>query len=91
MKDKHGNTVELGDTVRVLEIYQGFLDTLPNDELVHIQAMLNHEYVIDDFPEEGKASVSITWEFADGLLGHGGLYMLSHEFELVRKAPQLVF
>jgi hypothetical protein len=86
MTDKHGNKVELGDIVRVVEICQEFLDVLPDDELVHIQNMVNREYPIDDFPESGKASVSITWEVEPGTSGHGGLYMLSHEFELVRKA-----
>ena len=86
MKDRHGNVVEIGDVVRVLEICQEFLDVLPDDELPYIKEMLNQEYPIDDFPEPGKASVSITWEIEQGLNGHGGLYMLSHEFELIRKA-----
>jgi hypothetical protein len=86
MNDRHGNTVELGDVVRVVEICQEFLDVLPEDELVHIEKMLNQEYPIDDFPEQGKASVSISWEIEPGLTGHAGLYMLPHEFELVRKA-----
>jgi hypothetical protein len=86
MKDRHGNPVELGDVVRVVEICQEFLDVLPDDELVHISKMLNQEYPIDDFPEQGKAGVSICWEIEPGLTGHGGLYLLPHEFELVRKA-----
>lgn len=86
MKDRHGNTVELGDIVRVIEICQESLDVLPDDEVAHIAKMLNQEYPIDDFPEQGKASVSISWEIEAGLMGYGGLYMLSHEFELVRKA-----
>ena len=86
MKDRHGNEVELGDIVRVVEICQEFLDILPDDEKPHIIGMLNNEYPIDDFSEEGKASVSISWDIEEGVTGHGGLYMLSHEFELVRKA-----
>lgn len=85
MRDKHGNEVRIGDTVRVLEVYAGFLDSLPDDEKPHIAAMLGHEYVIDDLPEENKASVSIEWRFENGDLGTGGLYMLPHEFELVRR------
>jgi hypothetical protein len=72
--------------VRVVELCQDFLDVLPDDELPHIVGMLNKVYPIDDFPEEGKASVSITWEIEDGIFGYGGLYMLSHEFELVKKS-----
>lgn len=87
MTDRHGNLVELGDLVRVVEICQKFLDVLPDDELVHIENMLNRVYPIDDFPESGKASVAITWEIEPGLTGHGGLYMLSHEFELIQKRP----
>ena len=87
MQDKHGNIVELGDVVRVVEICQEFLNVLPDDELVHIRNMLNREYPIDDFPESGKASISITWEIEPGRTGHSGLCMLSHEFELVRRAP----
>jgi hypothetical protein len=60
MKDRHGNLVELGDVVRVLEICDEFLDVLPDDERGHIAKMLNQEYPIDDFPEQGKASVSIS-------------------------------
>lgn len=86
MKDRHGITVEVGDVVRVVEICQEFLDVLPEDELVHIEKMLNQEYLIDDFSEQRKVSVSISWEIEPGLMGHGGLYMLPHEFELVRKA-----
>jgi len=88
MKDKHGNLVELGDIVRVLEIAQDFLAILPEDEKPHILGMLNNEYEIDDFPEEGKASVSIWWEIEDGISGYGGLYMLPYEFELVQKASK---
>lgn len=85
MKDRYGNTVKIGDTVRVLEIYKGFLDSLPEDEKPHIENMLGKEYVIDDFPEENKASVSIEWVYKNGDIGCGGLYMLSHEFELVNR------
>ena len=60
MNDRHGNLVELGDIVRVVEICQEFLDVLTEDELGHIEKMLNQEYPIDDFPERGKASVSIS-------------------------------
>jgi hypothetical protein len=88
MKDRHGNLVKLGDVVRVLEIAQDFIDILPDDEKSHILGMLNNEYEIDEFPEEGKASVSIWWQIEDGGIGYGGLYMLSHEFELVRKASK---
>jgi hypothetical protein len=86
MKDRLGNSVEIGDIVRVVEICKEFLDLLSDDELPHITAMLNNEFAIDDFPEEGKASVSISWEIGEDLTAHGGLYMLSHEFELVRKS-----
>jgi hypothetical protein len=88
MKDRHGNLVELGDIVRVLEISQDLLDILPDDEKPHILGMLNNEFEIDEFPEDEKASVSIWWEIEEGLTGYGGLYMLSHEFELVRKASK---
>ncbi len=86
MRDRHGTEVKMGDIVRVVEVSAEFLDLLPDDERPHIERMLNNEYAIDDFPEPGKASVSIQWEFNDGTHGFGGLYMLSHEFELVRKA-----
>ena len=88
MKDRHGNLVELGDIVRVLEISQDLLGILPDDEKPHILGMLNNEFEIDEFPEDEKASVSIWWEIEEGLSGYGGLYMLSHEFELVRKASK---
>ena len=85
MKDKHGIAVEVGDLVRVLEIDSGFLSTLPDDERLLHEAMLNQEYEIDEIVEEStKASVSFWKETPEGLY-HSGLYMLSHEFELVKK------
>lgn len=86
MKDRHGNDVAIGDIVRVLEIDQGLLDWLPADELPHTLAMLNAEYPIDDFPEEGKASVTHWWEEGSGQWACTGLYLLAHEFERVKKS-----
>jgi hypothetical protein len=86
MKDEHGMAVEVGDLVRVLEIDDGFLNILPDDERRLHEAMLNQEYEIDEIVEEStKASVSFWKETPEGFY-HGGLYMLSHEFELVKKA-----
>ena len=85
MKDKYGKEVSVGDRVKVLEIYDGFLNMLPEDERILHEAMLNQEYVVDDIVENStKASVSF-WEKTPEGLYHGGLYMLSHEFELVEK------
>ncbi|NHZ33233.1 hypothetical protein [Massilia rubra] len=86
MKDRHGNEVAIGDMVRVLEIDQGLLDWLPADELSHTLAMLNNEYPIEEFPEEGKISVTTWWEEGPGQSACSGLYLLAHEFELVKKA-----
>ena len=85
MIDKHGNQVEVGDIVRVLAIPQCVLDILDGEKRPHIEAMLNNEYEVDELPELEKASVSIWWQHEDGSHGYGGLYMLSNEFELVRK------
>lgn len=88
MQDRHGNSVGVGDIVRVLEISQEILETLADDERPYIEAMLHKEYEIDDLPEEGKVSVSIWWEDGEGCVVHGGLYLLSNEFELVCKAGE---
>lgn len=86
MIDRHGNEVAIGDMVRVLEIDQELLDWLPADELPHTLAMLNKEYPIEDFPEDGKASVSYWWQEGPDGSACTGLYLLAHEFELVKKA-----
>ncbi len=88
MLDRHGNLIAIGDVVRVLEIAPEVLASLAEDERPHHEAMLNKEYEIDDLPEPGKASVSIWWDEGGGLIAHGGLYLLSHEFELVRKGQR---
>ena len=85
MQDKYGQSVEVGDVVRVLEIAPEFLALLDSDERQRVSAMLNDEYVVDDLPEPNKASVSISWEDGEGQYAFSGLYMLQHEFELVRK------
>ncbi|MCE3604666.1 hypothetical protein LXA47_13755 [Massilia sp. P8910] len=86
MKDRHGNDVAIGGIVRVLEIDQGLLDWLPLDELPHTLAMLNSEYPIEDFPEDGKASVTNWWEEGPGQWACSCLYLLAHEFELMEQA-----
>ncbi|NHZ63553.1 hypothetical protein [Massilia genomosp. 1] len=86
MKDLHGNEVAVGDIVRVLQIDQWLLDLLPADELPHTLAMLNNEYPIDDFSEDGKISVTNWWEAGPEQWACSSLYLLAHEFELVKKA-----
>lgn len=86
MKDRHGNEVGIGDMVRVLEIDQGLLAWLPADELPHTLAMLNNAYPIEQFSEDGKACVKHWWQEGPGQAACTGLYMLAHEFELVKKA-----
>lgn len=62
MKDEHGVEVEIGDFVRVLEIDEGFLKMLPDDERQMHEAMRFKEYVVDDIVEGAtKASVSF-WQ-----------------------------
>ncbi len=86
MKDKHGLVVQVGDLVRVLEIYDGFLKMLPDDERFLHEAMLNNVYEVDEIIEGStKASVSFWKETPEGLY-HGGLCLLSHEFERVKQA-----
>lgn len=85
MRDRHGSPVAVGDVVRVLEIAPEVLESLADDERAHHEAMLHNEYEIDDLPEPGKVSVSISWTEGEGLVATGGLYLLPHEFELVRR------
>ena len=86
MKDRNGNTVKIGDLVRVLEIYDGFLQPLPEDERILHEAMLDNIYAIDDIVEDGtKASVSFEHKTSEGIY-FGGLYMLPHEFILVKSS-----
>ena len=86
MKDKHGVEVDVGDLVRILEIDESFLKRLPDDERRMHEAMYLNEHEVDEIVEDGtKASVSFWREFPEGVY-HGGLYMLSHEFELVKKS-----
>jgi len=86
MNDRLGNLVEVGDVIRMVEIPTDFLDTLNKNETPHIQEMLNNEYEIDSFTENGKASAAISWNVGKGLTRHGRLDMSNHEFEVVRKA-----
>ena len=85
MKDRHGAEVNVGDIVRVLEISPEYLACLADDERPHMEKMLHGEFAIDELPEPGKARVSISWSEGKGLYASGGLFMLSHEFELVRR------
>jgi len=86
MNDRLGNLVEVGDVIRMVEIPTDFLYTLNKNEAPHIQEMLNNEYEIDSFTENGKASAAISWNVGKSLTRHGRLEMSTHEFEVVRKA-----
>ena len=86
MIDRNGQKVGVGDLVKILEIDEGFLGVLPEDERSLHKQLLNTVLAVDDIVEGStKASVSFWKEFERGLY-HGGLYMLPHEFEIVRKA-----
>ncbi len=89
MTDIDGNEVEVGDVVRVLSIDEDLLkNCLTDEERPHHEAMLNNDYLIDEIVEDGlKASVSIQWEEPEGI-AIGGLYMLPHEFRLVKKGSR---
>jgi len=86
MKDRNGNEVKVGDIVRVTELCKELIEILPAEEKPHVENMLGNEYPIEEFPEPGKASVSIEWRYEDGSIGISGLYLISGEFELVSKA-----
>ena len=84
MNDKNGTSVGVGDIVKVLEIYEGFLQMLPDDERLMHEAMLNNDYVIDAIVEgDTKASVSFEHKTPEGIYC-SGLYMMPNEFELVK-------
>jgi len=85
MTDIDGNEVAVGDVVRVLSVDEGFLDCLDEDARIHHLAMIGSDYCIDELVEDGtKASVSIQWNFTEGI-ATGGLYMLPNEFRLIKR------
>jgi len=86
MRDIDGNEVEVGYTVKVLEIAEELLNGgLIKEELPLHLAMIGKDYEIDELVENGrKASVTVEWNYPEGTM-IGGLYMLSHEFRLVKK------
>lgn len=82
MKDIDGNTVSIGDTVKVLHIRDNIKAILAEDEIEPTLAMLGGDYVIDDIVNNNtQVSVSY-WHDCQW----GGLYLFPNEFRLVNRA-----
>lgn len=83
MKDIEGNTVEVGDIVKVLVVRKDI--PLAEDEKPHVYAMLNNNYEIEEFVNNNtQISVSYWVEEEEGCM-YGGLYLYPNEFILISK------
>ena len=83
MKDVEGNSVKVGDIVRVLKIREDI--PLDDEERPHVLAMLNNDYEIDEIVNGNtQVSVSITIPCEEGCVWTG-LYLYPNEFRLIDK------
>lgn len=83
-KDRNGSTVAVGSRVRIVELPQGLLESLPEDEQEELRSMLGETFKVLEITKNGYAAVEKEWHYPEE--GH---YM-SHSLTLTDKEMELV-
>ena len=82
--DKFGRPVSVGSRVRLLQLSQQFLQSLPPDEFEEVNSMIGEVFVVYEIDPYGCAWVEKGWNYPEEgkFMGHS-LGLDSHEMELV--------
>ena len=84
--DRLGQTIEVGDIVRLLFIRPSILKRLTGDEHADVSSMLGQSLPVFDVYEDGLVWVSLTWKRPDGISEIHAIAVDSDAIELVSKA-----
>ena len=82
--DKFGRPVSVGSRVRLLQLSQQFLQSLPPDEFEEVKSMIGEVFEVYEIDPYGCAWIEKGWNYPEEgkFMGHS-LGLASHEMELV--------
>ncbi len=83
-KDKQGRPVAIGARVRLLELSDRFLESLPADELEDVRSMIGMIFEVEEIDEYGQPWVCKSWpNEKEGTCHSHSIALESNEMELV--------
>lgn len=83
--DKHGQTVERGDFVRLLTIRPSILKRLTGSELTDVSSMLGQIIEVFDVYDDGLVWVSLSWPRENGTTEIHSIAVDPEAIELVER------
>lgn len=66
MKDRKGNTVNVGDSVRVISFEESILKNLTPEEQNDVKSMMGGIFEVEEIDENGCAWVTKWWDRGNG-------------------------
>jgi hypothetical protein len=83
-KDKHGHLVSIGARVRLLELSDHFLESLPPDEVEDVRSLIGEVFEVTEIDQHGRAWIGKGWSSPDeGLYRGHSLSPDANEMEVV--------
>ncbi len=84
--DKEGRRVEVGDTIRVLDVDERILAPLPEDEVNELRSFIGEVFTIIHINTDDSVLVEKQWKLNGGeIMGHG-LAVFPDQFEVYPNA-----
>lgn len=82
--DKYGRQVVVGSRVRILELSQSFLASLPPDEIEDVSSMIGEVFEVYEIDKNGSSWVEKIWDYPDqNQCSSHSLALAANEMELV--------
>ena len=69
-KDCFGQTVRVGDRVKVIGLSDAFIKSLPPEDHHHISQMIGGVFVVEEIDDGGQAWVTKWWSIGGGSDAH---------------------
>lgn len=83
MKDRKGNTVNVGDSVRVISFEESILKNLTPEERNHVKSMVGGIFEVEEIDEYGCAWVTKWWDRGHGKSESHSLSLKSSNMEKI--------
>jgi hypothetical protein len=85
-KDCFGQTVRVGDRVKVIGFSDAFMNSLPPEDHGHISQMIGGVFVVDEIDDGGQAWVTKWWNIGGGESDAHAIGLASPEMVLTPSA-----
>jgi hypothetical protein len=85
-KDCFGQTVCVGDRVKVIGFSDAFMKSLLPEDHAHISQMIGDVFVVEEIDSGGQAWVTKWWSLGNGETDAHGVGLASSEMELAPSA-----